>query len=55
MRVQCLFERALASFPMTLHLWLSYAQYLELHVKVPELIDSVYRRALRNCYKYSQS
>ena len=49
MRVQCLYERTLARFPVTHHLWLCYARYLELHLKVPELVDSVYARALRNC------
>lgn len=48
-RVQCMYERALARFPVTHHLWLCYARYLELHLKLPDLIDAVYARALRNC------
>ncbi|KAK9813405.1 hypothetical protein WJX73_006344 [Symbiochloris irregularis] len=49
MRVQLLYERALAKFPVTHHLWVCYARYLETHVKLPDLVDSVYRRAVRNC------
>ena len=48
-RVQCLYERTLARFPVTHHLWLCYGRYLELHLKLPDLIDRVYARSLRNC------
>ncbi|DBA73744.1 TPA: hypothetical protein ACH3X2_009718 [Trebouxia sp. C0005] len=48
-RVQLVYERALAAFPVTHYLWQAYAHYLEDHLKVPAAINAVYSRALRNC------
>ncbi|KAF6257164.1 hypothetical protein COO60DRAFT_1271527 [Scenedesmus sp. NREL 46B-D3] len=48
-RVQLLFERALAVFPVTSDLWLQYTRYLEAELKVPALINKAYARAVRNC------
>ncbi|KAG1673451.1 hypothetical protein FOA52_002217 [Chlamydomonas sp. UWO 241] len=49
-RVQCAYERAVAVFPVTHELWLQYARYLEVHLKIASVISKVYARALRNCY-----
>ncbi len=48
-RVQLVYERALAAFPVTHYLWQAYAHYLEDQLKVPAAINAVYSRALRNC------
>lgn len=48
-RVQLVYERALAAFPVTHYLWQAYAYYLQDHLKVPAAINAVYSRALRNC------
>jgi hypothetical protein len=40
-RVQLLYERALAVFPVTSDLWLQYTRYLEAELKVPALINKV--------------
>jgi hypothetical protein len=40
-RVQLLYERALAVFPVTSELWLQYTRYLEAELKVPGLINKV--------------
>jgi hypothetical protein len=40
-RVQLLYERALAVFPVTSDLWLQYTRYLEAELKVPGLINKV--------------
>jgi squamous cell carcinoma antigen recognized by T-cells 3 len=43
------YERAVASFPVTHYLWLQYTRYLEAQLKIPAIINAVYERALRNC------
>ncbi|CAD7704932.1 unnamed protein product [Ostreobium quekettii] len=48
-RVQCIYERALAVFPVTHSLWLSYGAYLDKHIKTGPVLKSVYLRAVRNC------
>ncbi|GFR47944.1 hypothetical protein Agub_g9748 [Astrephomene gubernaculifera] len=48
-RVQVVYERAVAAFPLTHSLWLQYGQYLETHTKLPGPINDVYGRAVRNC------
>ena len=48
-RVQLIYERALAPFPVTQYIWQAYAYYLQDHLKVPAAINAVYSRALRNC------
>ncbi|GIL49503.1 hypothetical protein Vafri_5836, partial [Volvox africanus] len=48
-RVQVLYERAVAAFPVTHSLWLQYGQYMETHTKLPGPIKSVYDRAVRSC------
>ncbi len=47
--VQLIYERALVAFPVTSHLWLQYARFVETQVKMPDVINSVYKRAARNC------
>ncbi|GAX74832.1 hypothetical protein CEUSTIGMA_g2278.t1 [Chlamydomonas eustigma] len=50
-RVQCLYERAIATFPVTTELWMQYGRYLEQNLRsIPGLVMDVYGRALRNCY-----
>nr|XP_010927876.2 squamous cell carcinoma antigen recognized by T-cells 3 [Elaeis guineensis] len=48
-RVQILYERAVAEFPISSDLWLGYTSYLDRTLKVPDLLKSVYSRATRNC------
>ena len=48
-RVQCLYERALAVFPVTHALWLQYGTYLEKHLKPGPVFKSVCLRSVRNC------
>ncbi|KAI5070523.1 hypothetical protein GOP47_0014866 [Adiantum capillus-veneris] len=48
-RVQVLYERAIAEFPITHDLWLKYTIYLEQNLKGSTIIPSVYGRATRNC------
>lgn len=48
-RVQCMYERALAKFPVTHVLWLQYGHYLEQHLNVTSTVKRVYARAVRNC------
>ncbi|EFJ45259.1 hypothetical protein VOLCADRAFT_118442 [Volvox carteri f. nagariensis] len=48
-RVQVLYERAVAAFPLTYSLWLQYGQYMETHTKLAGPINAVYGRAVRNC------
>lgn len=48
-RVQCVFERSLAMFPVTVELWYQYTRYLEAHLRIPGIIQGVYCRAVRNC------
>jgi hypothetical protein len=40
-RVQLLFERVVASFPVTSQLWLQYGRYLESEIKVHDVINKV--------------
>jgi hypothetical protein len=47
-RVQLLYERALAVFPVTSDLWLQYTRYLEAVLKVPALINKVRGRQILN-------
>lgn len=48
-RVQLVYERALAAFPVTTYLWQAYAYYMQDYIKVPAAVNSIYSRALRNC------
>ena len=48
-RVQCIYERAFLDNCLVADLWLSYAQYLDKKVNIPDLVYSVYERSLRNC------
>lgn len=48
-RVQLLYERALAVFPVTHELWLQYTKYLQQHLKIHRVTNDVYARAVRNC------
>ncbi|KXZ53270.1 hypothetical protein GPECTOR_7g1164 [Gonium pectorale] len=48
-RVQVVYERAVAAFPLTHSLWLQYGQYMETHTKLPGPMRAVYDRAVRNC------
>jgi hypothetical protein len=43
-----IYERALAAFPLTHFLWLTYTRYLEAHLKIPDIINAVFARAVRN-------
>ena len=43
-----IYERALAAFPLTHFLWLTYTRYLEAHLKIPAVINAVFARAVRN-------
>lgn len=45
----CIYERALAAFPVTHTLWLRYGSFLEKKKKHFESIDKLYHRATRNC------
>lgn len=47
--LQLVYERAVAAFPVTTFLWQQYARYCESVIKIPEVILSVYQRAVRNC------
>jgi hypothetical protein len=46
---QVVYERAVAAFPITHSLWLQYGLYMETHSKLPDVINGVYARAVRNC------
>ncbi|OVA19144.1 RNA recognition motif domain [Macleaya cordata] len=48
-RVQILYERAVAEFPVSSDIWLDYTRYLEQTLKVPKIIVDVYSRATKNC------
>ncbi|KAJ7294310.1 hypothetical protein O6H91_Y267000 [Diphasiastrum complanatum] len=48
-RVQVIYERAIADFPITSELWLKYTEYLDSNLKVPSIIKTVYARAVQNC------
>eukprot|EP00887_Chlorella_sp_A99_P001390 scaffold8.g1390.t1 len=49
MFIQCLYERAVAAFPVTHYLWAQYCRYLEATVKSHAVVGPAYTRALRNC------
>jgi hypothetical protein len=46
-RAAVAYERALAAFPLTHHLWLAYGRHAEAHA--PAAAAAVYARAARNC------
>ncbi|XP_011655427.1 squamous cell carcinoma antigen recognized by T-cells 3 isoform X2 [Cucumis sativus] len=48
-RVQVLFERAIADFPVSVDLWLDYTCYMDKTLKVGNIVRNVYSRATRNC------
>ncbi|XP_022155160.1 squamous cell carcinoma antigen recognized by T-cells 3-like [Momordica charantia] len=48
-RVQVLFERAVADFPVSVDLWLDYTRYMDKTLKVGSIVRNVYSRATRNC------
>ncbi|CAL1385168.1 unnamed protein product [Linum trigynum] len=48
-RVQVLFERAVAEFPVSSDLWLDYVRYMDSTLKVGNVVRDVYMRASRNC------
>ncbi|XP_038876547.1 squamous cell carcinoma antigen recognized by T-cells 3 isoform X1 [Benincasa hispida] len=48
-RVQVLFERAIADFPVSVDLWLDYTRYMDKTLKVGNIVRNVYSRATRNC------
>ena len=39
----------MAAFPVTTFLWQQYARYCESTIKIPDVVLSVYQRAVRNC------
>lgn len=48
-RVQILFERAIAEFPISGDIWLDYTQYLDKTLKAARIVKDVYCRATKNC------
>uniref|UniRef100_A0A6M2ETE4 RRM domain-containing protein n=1 Tax=Populus davidiana TaxID=266767 RepID=A0A6M2ETE4_9ROSI len=48
-RVQVLYERAMADFPISSDLWLDYTRYLDRTLKVGNVLRDVYSRATKNC------
>ncbi|KAK1370555.1 Squamous cell carcinoma antigen recognized by T-cells 3 [Heracleum sosnowskyi] len=48
-RVQILYERAIAEFPISADLWLNYTEYLDRTLKAAKIVKDVYCRATRNC------
>lgn len=48
-RQQVIFERALARFPVTSHLWLQYARFAESKLENIGVVNDIYKRAARNC------
>lgn len=48
-RVQILYERAIAEFPISADLWLNYTEYLDRTLKAAKTVKDVYCRATRNC------
>ncbi|XP_010270737.1 PREDICTED: squamous cell carcinoma antigen recognized by T-cells 3-like [Nelumbo nucifera] len=48
-RIQLLYERAVAVFPISSDLWIEYTQYLDHTLKIPNVAKCVYSRATRNC------
>ncbi len=47
-RVTVLYERAITDVCLESALWLDYLDYLENHLKIDEIIDKAYARAVRN-------
>ncbi|KAL3843628.1 hypothetical protein ACJIZ3_001031 [Penstemon smallii] len=48
-RIQILYERAIAEFPISSDLWLDYTQYLDKTFKTARIVRDAYYRATRNC------
>ncbi|KAL7119740.1 hypothetical protein ACP275_02G080600 [Erythranthe tilingii] len=48
-RIQILYERAIANFPISSDLWLDYTQYLDKTFKTARIVRDAYYRATRNC------
>ncbi|KAL8527557.1 hypothetical protein ACS0TY_005418 [Phlomoides rotata] len=48
-RIQVLYERAIADFPISTDLWLDYTQYLDKTFKTARIVRDAYYRATRNC------
>ncbi|KAL1534950.1 squamous cell carcinoma antigen recognized by T-cells 3-like [Salvia divinorum] len=48
-RIQNLYERAIAVFPVSADLWLDYTQYLDKTFKTARIVRDSYYRATRNC------
>ncbi|XP_041010995.1 squamous cell carcinoma antigen recognized by T-cells 3-like isoform X2 [Juglans microcarpa x Juglans regia] len=48
-RVQVLYERAIADFPISSDLWLDYTRYLDKTFKGANIVREVYCRATKNC------
>ncbi|KAG7670140.1 putative Squamous cell carcinoma antigen recognized by T-cells 3 [Nannochloris sp. 'desiccata'] len=48
-RVELMYERAVAAFPVTSFLWLQYGRYIEVVVQSSLAAERIYARGLRNC------
>ncbi|XP_060167535.1 uncharacterized protein LOC132598590 isoform X1 [Lycium barbarum] len=48
-RIQILYERAVAEFPISSELWLDYTHYMDKTLKTSSLVRDIYKRAARNC------
>ncbi|GER38939.1 hypothetical protein STAS_15485 [Striga asiatica] len=48
-RIQILYERAIADFPISSDLWVEYTQYLDKTFKTAKIVRDAYCRATRNC------
>lgn len=48
-RIQILYERAIAEFPISSELWLDYTNYMDKTLKTSSLVRDIYKRATRNC------
>ncbi|KAF3602082.1 hypothetical protein F2Q69_00033914, partial [Brassica cretica] len=48
-RVQAIYERAVAEFPVSSDLWIDYTSYLDKTLKVGKAITHAYSRATRSC------
>ncbi|GFP80445.1 squamous cell carcinoma antigen recognized by t-cells 3 [Phtheirospermum japonicum] len=49
-RIQILYERAVADFPISTDLWIEYTQYLDKTFKTARIVRDAYYRATRNCH-----
>ncbi|KAL3643800.1 hypothetical protein CASFOL_014615 [Castilleja foliolosa] len=49
-RIQILYERAIADFPVSSDLWIEYTQYLDKTFKTARIVRDAYYRATRNCH-----